>query len=329
VSDYAQLFFTGARFKVIFTRYTNRGLIDVYVDGTKIDTINASAGVLMWQQTYLSPALTPGNHIVRLVYAGSGTYIDIDALQVYAAATAGIYDDTNSSWLYTGAWAVYNSGGPYNNTLHYTGTLGNAAEFLFNGTRFSVTYTKHTNRGLIDVYVDGVKIDTINANNASLAWQQVYTSPVQTSGNHVVRLVYASGGSYIDIDAIQVYGTPVVGGTYDDANPAWQYAGSWAVFNGSGPSANTIHYTGTVGNSASLLFTGNRFTLTFTKHPNRGLIDVYVDGVKIDTINANAGSLMWQQTYTSPVLSSGNHLVRFVYASGGTYIDVDAITILP
>jgi hypothetical protein len=54
-----------------------------------------------------------------------------------------------------------------------------------------------------------------------------------------------------------------------------------------------------------------------------------VDGALVTTINANAGSLQWQQTYTSPALSVGNHVARFVYASGGTYIDVDAITILP
>jgi hypothetical protein len=59
------------------------------------------------------------------------------------------------------------------------------------------------------------------------------------------------------------------------------------------------------------------------------LIDVYVDGVKITTINANSSSLQWQQTYTSPVLSAGNHTVRFVHAGGGTHVDVDAITILP
>ena len=61
---------------------------------------------------------------------------------------------------------------------------------------------------------------------------------------------------------------------------------------------------------------------------NRGSIDVYVDESKIDTINANDPTLAWQQTYTSPAPSAGNHIVRLVYASGGTYVDVDAITIL-
>jgi len=91
-----------------------------------------------------------------------------------------------------------------------------------------------------------------------------------------------------------------------------------------------MHDTSTVGDSAELLFNRTKSTLTFMKDFNRGSIDVYVDDVKIDTINANSASLLWQQTYTSPVLAAGNHLVRFVHAgASGTYIDVDAISILP
>jgi len=59
-----------------------------------------------------------------------------------------------------------------------------------------------------------------------------------------------------------------------------------------------------------VLFTGTQFTLTFSKYSNRGLIDVYVDGVKITTLNANSASLMWQQTYTSPVLRQPPHPLR-------------------
>jgi len=181
------------------------------------------------------------------------------------------------------------------------------------------------------VFVDGTKITTINANASSLQWQQVYTSPTLSSGTHTVRFVHAGGsGTYIDVDAIQIYGAPVPAGTYDDNNSNWVYSGAWSVFTGGGPYNNTVHYTNTVGGYAEIRFTGTRFSLTYSKHPNRGSIAVFVDGTKITTINANASSLQWQQVYTSPTLSSGSHTVRFVHAgSSGTYIDVDAITILP
>ena len=327
----ASFIFTGARFKLTYTKHTNRGLIDVFVDGVKVDTLNANSASLQWQATYTSPVLSAGSHTVRLVNGGSsGTYIDVDAIQVFAHVPAGIYDNANSSWAYSGTWATYNASGPYAGTLYYTNTPGSSAELLFTGARFKLTYTKNTNRGPIDVYVDGVKIDTINANSASLQWQATYTSPVLSAGNHTVRFVHAGAGSaYIDIDAIQVF-AHVPAGIYDNANINWLYSGTWAPYSGGGPYAGTLYYTNTPGSSAELLFTGARFTFTFTRYSNRGLIDVYVDGSKIATIDASNPTLQWQAMYTSPLLSAGNHTVRFVYAgAGSTYIDVDAIQVVP
>jgi hypothetical protein len=83
-----------------------------------------------------------------------------------------------------------------------------------------------------------------------------------------------------------------------------------------------MHDRSGISDYASVVFTGTRFTLTFTKHLNRGNIEVWVDGAKITTLNATSGSLLWQQTYTSPVLAAGNHLVRFQHTgASGTYID--------
>jgi len=63
-----------------------------------------------------------------------------------------------------------------NGTLHYTSTVGDYAELLFNGTKFTLLFTKDFNRGSIDLYVDGLKIDTNNTNSTSIQWQQTYTS---------------------------------------------------------------------------------------------------------------------------------------------------------
>ncbi|MBU0513002.1 MAG: hypothetical protein KJ638_15045, partial [Chloroflexi bacterium] len=123
--------------------------------------------------------------------------------------------------------------------------------------------------------------------------------------------------------------TPVPGaGTYDDTHSGWQYNGTWTAYTGSGPYNSTLHYTTTVGDSASFTFLGEQFTITYTAHSNRGLIDVFVDGEKIHTINAYNATLNWQYTWTSPTLAAGAHTVLFEHAGGGTYIDVDAITVI-
>jgi hypothetical protein len=117
-------------------------------------------------------------------------------------------------------------------------------------------------------------------------------------------------------------------GTYDDLDAAWAYGGTWSVYSGAGPHDNGLHYTSTVGNFAEIAFTGTQFTLKYLQNTNRGKMDVYVDGVKVHTINAY-GPLTWQKSWTSATYPYGVHTVRFVHAGGGTYVDVDAITIIP
>ncbi|HSB00271.1 MAG TPA: hypothetical protein VLE49_06460 [Anaerolineales bacterium] len=121
-------------------------------------------------------------------------------------STTGKLDDQNASWSYTGSWTKYSGSGPYNNTLHYTSAVGSSAELSFTGTQFTLTFAKANNRGSIDVYLDGQKIDTINTYSASTQWQQTYTSPTFAAGSHTVRFVHAGGNTYIDIDAIQISG---------------------------------------------------------------------------------------------------------------------------
>jgi hypothetical protein len=115
-------------------------------------------------------------------------------------------------------------------------------------------------------------------------------------------------------------------GTYDDTDAAWTYSGNWATYNGTGPYADTLHYSTTVGDSAEVHFTGEQFSLTYTALADRGVVDLYVDDVKVVTLN-EGGPGSWQQRWFSDPLASGNHTLRIVHASGGV-VDIDAITII-
>jgi hypothetical protein len=141
---------------------------------------------------------------VKVVHA-SGAVVDVDAIEVLDVRVGGgRYDDTYSNWAYNGVWYDYSASGPYNNTLHYSLTVGNYAEFTFEGTQFMLLYTGHTNRGVLDIYVDNVKVDSLNQYSSSpLAWQRSWTSGVYAAGFHTVKLVHASG-AVVDVDAIEV-----------------------------------------------------------------------------------------------------------------------------
>ena len=212
-------------------------------------------------------------------------------------------------------------------TLHYVFS-GDATSFRFRGTQFILSYTQDTNRSIYDVYVDGSKIATINADGASQR-RKNYTSPIFSAGTHLVQLKkIGGGGGIMDVDTIQALDTAAPGaGTYDDTHFNWSYKGSWAIFSASGPLTETLHYTLSAGDTASFRFSGRQFILTYTQDTNRANYDVYVDGSKITTIDAN-GSLQWQKTYASPIFSAGIHLLEIKNAGGGgDVMDIDAIEI--
>ena len=117
----------------------------------------------------------------------------------------GTYDDTHSAWNYHGSWYTYAGAGPYNNSMHYTSTPNDYAEFTFAGSEFTLIFSKYSNFGSHDVYVNGVYLDTIVATDPVLAWQSTWTSPDLGDGTYTVRFQHAgSSASFIDIDAIRV-----------------------------------------------------------------------------------------------------------------------------
>jgi glutamyl endopeptidase len=329
----ATFVFNGNQFVLTYAGYTNRGSFEVWVDGVLVTTVNAYNASLVWQRTYTSPVFTLGVHTVEIKNTNTpaGSYIDVDAIRIIAPLGAGVYDDAHAAWTYSGAWTAYSGAGPYSNTMHYTNSVGASATFMFNGTQFVLTYTAHPNRGSFEVWVDGALVTTVNAYSASLTWQRTYTSPVFSLGVHTVEIKNTNtpAGSYIDVDAIQII-APIGAGVYDDTHTAWTYSGVWTAYSGAGPYANTLHYTNNMGASATFVFNGSQFVLTYTAHPNRGSFEVWVDGVLVTTVNAYSASLIWQRTYTSPVYSAGIHTVEVKYAgSAGMYTDTDAIWILP
>jgi len=61
---------------------------------------------------------------------------------------------------------------------------------------------------------------------------------------------------------------------------------------------DTTHHALTVGNSATVLIEGQRFKLLYKSAINRGMVDVYLDEVKIATLNEYSGYYKPQQSWT-------------------------------
>ncbi|HET9913909.1 MAG TPA: hypothetical protein VFQ13_18590, partial [Anaerolineales bacterium] len=240
--------------------------------------------------------------------------------------SAGLYDDRHANWTYSGTWGQITTTGPYLKTFTYTATAGDAAMFTFNGDKLTLYYTQYTNRGTMDVYIDDfdTPVHTINA-NGSLVWQKNWTSNVLPAGVHTVMVKYRSGGTMLDVDAIQIYG-PMLPGMYDERT-GWTYTGSWAQGTTNGPYLGTFTYSQAANDFATFSFYGDQVTLYYTQYTNRGQFAIYIDDMNnpVATIDAN-GALIWQKTWTSDPLTLATHTLMVKHISG-TYTDVDAILV--
>jgi V8-like Glu-specific endopeptidase len=135
------------------------------------------------------------------------------------------------------------------------------------------------------------------------------------------------------------------GGTYDDQHPAIVYAptpipnyppiaSNWTNFPAF-PSAylSTLHMSSAVGDSATVTVYGTGFKLYYVQAPNRGKMDIYVDDVKIATLNMYSTATAYRRLWISPAIPAGVHTLRFVHIAGATstqkYADIDGLVVVP
>jgi hypothetical protein len=205
LSARATIQINGTAFRLFYTKASNRGILGIYVDGQKVADVNAN-GPLAWRSVYEQRGLSSGVHTVEVRHGGGGTFIDIDAIEVFTSTPvgAGIYDDRDANWLYNGGWLRWGGSGPSSGTVSYTSNQTARATIQINGTAFRLYYTRASNYGTLGIYVDGQKVADVNA-NGPLAWRSVYEQRGLSSGIHTVEVRHGGGGTFIDIDAIEVF----------------------------------------------------------------------------------------------------------------------------
>jgi hypothetical protein len=119
-------------------------------------------------------------------------------------------------------------------------------------------------------------------------------------------------------------GTPTI--TPDGAaaityGPGWSRRPNTAYLGGS------VRYATAPGARATFAFTGQAVGLVATRAPSRGSADVWVDGVRVATVNLHTATtthrtVVWQTTWSAP----GAHTVELVVVGtpGSPGVDVDA-----
>jgi len=122
------------------------------------------------------------------------------------------------------------------------------------------------------------------------------------------------------------FAAPFVGGTFDDGDNRFVYSGNWSTQTGvSGATGNTLHVSGTVGNSVKFLFIGNELRVFFQAGPSLGTIRLLLDNTTSYVMNEASASTQ-QYEWVLAASNNGTHTVTLTHESGGS-VNFDAIVV--
>lgn len=247
------------------------------------------------------------------------------------------YDATDPSIKKTGTWAEYLSPLSYLASYGRSATAGASATIWFTGTRLDYIAMKGTTTGYADVYLDGIRITTINLSNpaGALYQQNVWSSGPLANGLHSVKIVRSASsaiGKYLVLDAVDIYGTIAAPPTrYEQANRNIHKVGVWADYANATASGGYYGRSSTADASATIHFTGSRIDYIGFKGTTTGVVDIYLDGDFKATIDLAATSpagnlLIW----SSGTLGEGPHTF-FIHRNGSSaateFLTLDAVDI--
>jgi hypothetical protein len=243
-------------------------------------------------------------------------------------------NDTDPGIQYSsGGWSYYDgrpaSFNDVNGDVHATANNGDSVSYTFTGTGISYITEKSADVGHVDVYIDGVYQQTVNANSSAQnqGAQALYSVSGLAQGQHTIMLV-KKDGAYMLLDAFLVQHRGV---TFNDTTGLASYSGSGWGYSANRPFGDyqgDEHYSTAAGDSVSFTFTGTAIGLFGEKHGAGGNEEVYLDGVDKGTISnyTTAGRLAQQVLYSIGNLSSGAHTLKVVNTSA-QYFEVDGFTV--
>jgi FtsP/CotA-like multicopper oxidase with cupredoxin domain len=119
---------------------------------------------------------------------------------------------------------------------------------------------------------------------------------------------------------------PLGAGTYDDRDPGIMYGANWLQQTVTGNFNNTETYSNTIGNSATINFTGTGIRLLFRTTPGLGTLNASIDGGAPVSVNQNSVGWLQLQGWDSPTLTFGDHTLTITHSSGA-YAVLDAVTV--
>ena len=193
------------------------GIADVYIDNTKVGTIDYYDGTTQFQKIlFAKTGLSNSTHTLKIVRTGSknplslGTTINLDFVEIDDALPT-TYEENNPNAIYNGSWSDFLNPGNFGGNAKYASTAGASVEFSFRGYSVQLIGYKSKYYGIADVYVDGAKVGSTDYYNSTTLFKQVlFRKDDLANGSHKIKLVLSGSknpvavGTSINIDAFVV-----------------------------------------------------------------------------------------------------------------------------
>ncbi len=135
-----------------------------------------------------------------------GQSLALAQVRVFGAQSSVMVDDTDPGITYTGSWQPESYTGQYDNTQHYTTTVGDSFHYAFTGTGLDFVSTTAPNRGAFTYTTDSGTTQSGTCNAAASVDQQSCVSiRGLTMGRHTFAATMVNG-QYFTLDALRVFG---------------------------------------------------------------------------------------------------------------------------
>ena len=258
-------------------------------------------------------------------------------------------------FYFSGDWTFGNNGACYNGDEHYIFERQiNDTTYIsiaFEGTGIELYASLKDKHGMLDVYLDDIKVGTIDQYRSTIMDQEkMYSIDGLEYGRHIIKLVptgqknelsksadvqidYAKVLGYVDSGEIEApkY-TEVEDSHTTSSNELFkiQYIGNWIGETGYSQFHNGDDHYSDDGGSFKMDFIGEGIEIWASTAQNHGNYDVYIDGQLVGEALANTESRKEQQKIFEKLdLVNGKHTieVKLQEASSGKSIQVDYLKV--
>ena len=323
--------FTGPAMRVIGQRGPQRGIARITIDGVEQATVDTYAPSWDSQAAlHETEGLGAGEHVAVIEYLGPGPdaqgsgVVLVDAVEAQALVAPAPppfvltrFENDDPSFVYAGSWFTWNNASQSGGSSA-VGAFGASCSVDFTGPAVRWIGQRGRARGIAEVRIDGALVDTVDTYAASYSSQAVlFEATDLPEGTKTLTITNVGANAAVDgdpvilVDAVEAVGLgdppppPPELVTYENDHWGLRYEGSWFRWNHPSQSGGSAEVTSTVGANCNFTVDSQVAQWIGQRGPARGIAEVRVDGVLVDTVDCYApsyqsGAILWESLDLGP-----------------------------